>query len=208
VEAGPHVTAFDFADDDDFTELHDAEFDRVDLVGKAANGTQFLIMKAQAQEATTMNRPSIAKAKAKPSERSAVFDAAGNLLGTVDPADVQELTPLSAPEKKPAKPATAGPPPVTAAELTPAPAAEAGTPVDAVVAKRSIEVAVRKARRAGELLNDAEANILRAGLDVVAKAEREHALGDVSAAYLEVAKLQAMAAIQRQILDHRNRAAR
>ena len=34
--------------DDEFTELYDADFQRVDLVGKAANGTQFLIAKGQA----------------------------------------------------------------------------------------------------------------------------------------------------------------
>jgi hypothetical protein len=34
--------------DDDFTEITDAEFDRVDLVGKAANGLSFLISKSAA----------------------------------------------------------------------------------------------------------------------------------------------------------------
>jgi hypothetical protein len=34
---------------DDMTELHDATFPRVDLVGKAANGTEFLIAKARSE---------------------------------------------------------------------------------------------------------------------------------------------------------------
>jgi hypothetical protein len=83
-------------------------------------------------------------AKAEKPAQVAIYDANGNLVGTVDPAEITMLTPAKAAaapvDAAPADPATAedpeaapaAEPPAAAADLTPAPAAEAGTPADAV----------------------------------------------------------------------------
>lgn len=47
--------------DDDWTEASDADFDRVDLVGKAANGTQFLIAKAKADRNAGLLKPAFVR---------------------------------------------------------------------------------------------------------------------------------------------------
>ena len=83
-------------------------------------------------------------AKAGKPAQVAIYDANGNLVGTVDPAEITMLTPAQAPaattddapadtavEPAAAEPGPAAEPPATTAELTPAPSAEAGTPSDA-----------------------------------------------------------------------------
>jgi hypothetical protein len=78
-------------------------------------------------------------AKAAKPAQVAIYDANGNLVGTVDPAEITMLTPAQAPastmDDAPAdtavEPAPAAEPPASTAELTPAPSAEAGTPSDA-----------------------------------------------------------------------------
>lgn len=85
-------------------------------------------------------------AKAEKPAQVAIYDANGNLVGTVDPTEITMLTPAKAPSAAPADDSAADPapaeaeqppaaePPATAADLTPAPSAEAGIPADAVPA--------------------------------------------------------------------------
>jgi hypothetical protein len=83
-------------------------------------------------------------AKAEKTPQVAIYDANGNLVGTVDPAEITMLAPAKAPEaaakaddgampEEPAAPAAEAPA-ATPTDLTPAPAASVGTPADAVPA--------------------------------------------------------------------------
>lgn len=85
----------------------------------------------------------VAKAK---TPQVAIYDANGNLVGTVDPAEITTLAPAVAPDAPVAAPAAdtdgdgtvdtddiaPAAAPAVAADLTPAPSADAGTPADAV----------------------------------------------------------------------------
>jgi hypothetical protein len=77
--------------------------------------------------------------KADKTPQVAIYDAHGNLVGTVDPAEITMLAPAKAPEasdEPKAEPAEAAAPP---ADLAPAPAAEVGTPADGEMAKSSAD---------------------------------------------------------------------
>lgn len=160
------VTALDLEDDDEdeWSEAFDAQVGRVDLVGAAANGSSFLLMKSaqdglitpeavrsllaksQPQNGSTTMAPrkmfryasgwvtspkaltnsqvatAFTKAKAKAAPQVAVFDAQGNLVGTVD-ADA--IVPIAAPPQS-------ADPDAPPADTTPAPSAAVGTPADQV----------------------------------------------------------------------------
>lgn len=94
--------------------------------------------KAAEQPAPTAAPAPVVKAEKTP--QVAIYDANGNLVGTVDPAEITMLAPAKAPEAaaksddtpdEPAAPAAEAAPPT---DLTPAPAASVGTPADAVPA--------------------------------------------------------------------------
>ena len=80
------------ADDDEMTELVDADFPRVDLVGKGANGIpRFLVMKNADGDATGLLEPDfvrdlIAKAEPEPARERAVLSNGITLNGS--PADI------------------------------------------------------------------------------------------------------------------------
>jgi YD repeat-containing protein len=72
--------------------------------------------------------------KANDPQRAAVYDAAGKLVGWIDPADRKPLVSLSAPSSAAA--AAQFPGAATEADLTPAPSADAGVAANAVAKRR------------------------------------------------------------------------
>lgn len=93
-----------------------------------------------AKEAATVEAPA-AVAKADKPPQVAVYDANGNLVGVVDPADVTMIAAAKAPaantdETTPDEPAAeaAEAPEMAPTDLTPAPPESVGTPADAVPA--------------------------------------------------------------------------
>lgn len=111
-------------------------------------------------------------AKAEKTPQVAIYDANGNLVGTVDPAEITMLAPAKAPEpaakaedtapEEPAAPAAEAPeqPP---ADLTPAPAASVGTPADAVPADDAV------AKAADSTTEDPQ-NVLKGSIQELVKA--------------------------------------
>lgn len=93
------------------------------------------------EKENTVDEPTEAPAavveKAKGDPQVAVYDAKGNLVGTIDPKDLSPIASATAPEGGDADPsgdAAAAAEPVADDELDPAPAADAGTPADATPA--------------------------------------------------------------------------
>lgn len=77
--------------------------------------------------------------KANDPKRAAVYDAAGKLVGWIDPADLKPLVSLSGDEAESAdkaKPSAAPPLPPPVNDLTPAPASAAGTSAGNVTKRR------------------------------------------------------------------------
>lgn len=122
-------------------------------------------------------------AKAEKTPQVAIYDAKGNLVGTVDPTEITMLAPAKAPEapaeteaapEAPAAPAAETPaaPPT---DLTPAPAASVGTPADAVPAPSDDTVA--KATDTPEdpqdMLKSSIAELVKAAIDEHSAAQAE-----------------------------------
>ncbi len=97
--------------DDDFDELYDVIVPRVDLVGKGANGMPILIAKSAAGQTGLISQDTIhqllkgapmpspiRKAKGS-SSQVAVYDANGNLVGTIDESDLNPIADASAPRQ-------------------------------------------------------------------------------------------------------------
>lgn len=113
-------------------------------------------------------------AKAEKVPQVAIYDAQGNLVGTVDPAEITMLAPAKAPEaaakaddaapEEPAAPA-AGAPAATPTDLTPAPPASVGTPADAVPAE---DDTVAKATETTE--NNEAQEVLKGSIQELVKA--------------------------------------
>lgn len=108
----------------------------------AASGQQPAMGTAAADPKPVAGQAVTDVAKAGKPAQVAIYDANGNLVGTVDPAEITMLTPAQAPtaddapadtavEPAVAEPTPAAEPPATTAELTPAPSAEAGVAADA-----------------------------------------------------------------------------
>lgn len=118
-------------DDDEFTELVDGYFPRVDLVSAAANGvTRFLIAKSKhgVVEADVV-RSLVAKANKTP---QAVFSKDGRLLGLADPAHIQPvLTGDEPPAPKKTAPANL--------DLEPAPSGTVGMVAKAIAKASALE---------------------------------------------------------------------
>lgn len=125
-------------------------------------------------------------AKAEKTPQVAIYDAKGNLVGTVDPTEITMLAPAKAPEapteteaapEAPAAPAAETPaaPPT---DLTPAPAASVGTPADAVPAPSDDTVA-----KATDTPEDPQDMLKSSITDLVKAAIDEH-----SAAQAEIVK--------------------
>ncbi|HEY3717460.1 MAG TPA: hypothetical protein VGL39_23290 [Jatrophihabitantaceae bacterium] len=173
-------------EDDEFTEIHEADIPRVDLVGKAANGAKFLIMKSGRPLMSASTVRAIAKAASKPS-LVAVYDSAGNVIGTIDQSEITPLGQPKGPDDKPPRKKTV--------DMEPAPAAEVGTPADAVVK------AVRRRGYWAGLTDVVEQKIAARAVDRVVKAV---ARGDAPAAVAWV-RAQSAAVAAREIRDHRAR---
>jgi hypothetical protein len=92
-------------DDDSWTEIADATIPRMDLVGKAANGSRgFLLMKGDGLLDPTEVRRLVAKTTSSKKERTvpkvnrvAVYNSSGQLVGTVDPTKITAVGVLVAP---------------------------------------------------------------------------------------------------------------
>ncbi len=110
-------------------------------------------------------------AKAEKTPQVAIYDAHGNLVGTVDPAEITMLAPAKAPEAAgsdampdepaPAAEAPAEPP----TDLAPAPPASVGTPADAVPAE---DDTVAKATETTE--NNEAQDVLKGSIQELVKA--------------------------------------
>lgn len=119
-------------------------------------------------------------AKAGKAPQVAIYDAQGNLVGTVDPGEITMLAPAKAPEAaaepaaaegaEPEQPAADAPAPAPATpptDLAPAPSAAAGTPADAVddgVAKTAAQAAAPTPDTSQELLKGIAQEALKAVL--------------------------------------------
>lgn len=172
-------------DGDEFTELVDADFGRVDLVDKAANGTQFLISKAAASALTSFDSPGPRRAHDMPlpstyprrlkatgypqvrmfkavtskKEQIAVYDQSGRLLGTCDPGDVTELQ-QSGTDPQAAK--------VQAQHAQPDPAAQAAAEVTKALSQSLHSVRPRQpgeVRKSAATLNDQYNQLLKSLTD-------------------------------------------
>lgn len=112
-------------------------------------------------------------AKAEKTPQVAIYDANGNLVGTVDPAEITMLAPAKAPEAaakaddmldEPAAPAAEAPAAPT--DLTPAPPASVGTPADAVPADD--DSVAKAAETTGN--NEAPQDVLKGSIQELVKA--------------------------------------
>ena len=148
-------------------------------------------------------------AKAGKPAQVAIYDANGNLVGTVDPAEITMLTPAQAPTATTDNSADDAPaeteqppaaePPATAADLTPAPSAEAGIPADAVPAEDDTVA------KATETITTPSQDMLKGIAQDVLKAQ----LDDWSAAHMEAIAKQAAGLAQANVvtvLEERNQA--
>lgn len=113
--------------------------------------------------------------KADKPPQVAIYDANGNLVGTVDPAEITMLAPAQAPEAAtkadddaPADPATDATPAPEAppADLTPAPPASVGTPADGTPAPDDDTVAkAADPETTHNLLKSIAEDLLKAAMD-------------------------------------------
>jgi hypothetical protein len=122
-------------------EEHDMPMPTTAEDATAASGQEPAMGTAEADPKPVAGQAVTDMAKAGKTPQVAIYDANGNLVGTVDPAEITMLAPAKAPAADddsagaaPMEPeqAPVAEPPATAAELTPAPSAEAGIPADAV----------------------------------------------------------------------------
>jgi hypothetical protein len=124
------------APDDEFTELVDAHIDRVDLVGKSANGTEFLVMKARSEgrglfEADIV-RDLISKSDAQEGTMTAPVTKADGIDSPVDDVKTLDVSEV-----------LAEPAGTTAAGMDTDPASPAWEAVDAATAQKWTAIAVR-----------------------------------------------------------------
>lgn len=168
--------------DDEFSELVDGSFPRVDLVSASANGIpRFLIAKSAAGPQGVLEagvvRELVAKA-AKPTQ--AVFTASGKLLGAVDPKDVMRLATGDEPAESAPMVDMDGKTIPIPTDLTPAPE---GTVV----------------RKAGTLRNAAEVKIANEAVAAGVAAERAVRAGTLTPAGAALARQHANARAGEQI---------
>lgn len=135
---------------------------------------------APAAEVTKAETAELAKAEKTP--QVAIYDAKGNLVGTVDPTEITMLAPAKAPApapdadampEAPAAPAAEAPaaPPI---DLTPAPAASVGTPADAVPAPADDTVAkATQTSTTEDPLNSSITTLVKAAIDEHSAAQAE-----------------------------------
>ncbi|MDP9092696.1 MAG: hypothetical protein M3N95_07080 [Actinomycetota bacterium] len=147
------VGLLDNLHEDEFTHIYDTQIDRVDFVGKAANGTPFLLAKSQGGLMDPAEVRRLIKA-ATPAQ-VAVFNEAGKLVGTVDPKKLVPITSAKAPDADlpdltPAVPSTVG---TKADEVAPAAGTESPsmTAAQAVAKAAMLHVAPRSKAEASLL---------------------------------------------------------
>lgn len=178
---------------DEFTELVDADVPRVDLVGKAANGsTRFLIMKGAADQRGLLEANMVRELLVKSDDitnktndelrRMALDGTAAQKAAALQEIGKRSLTGIQGPSTQPAQPGSttaqvaplgdaASAPPVAAGEMKPAPSGDVGTPSGAAAA-------VAKARQTA--------------MQKIAKAKTNVVPGNpASEALFEIAKMQA-----------------
>lgn len=114
-----------------------------EVAKSSAPSVEEIVTKLAAAVAPQPTGPVAAQvAKAEKTPQVAIYDAHGNLVGTVDPAEITTLAPAKAPEAgagQPQEPKAEEPAESAAApaDLTPAPAAEVGIPADGEMTKSS-----------------------------------------------------------------------